>query len=196
MTLTARDDAGQEGSSEAREVTLPQRAFNKPLARALIELRRWLVLDVTDRPRVQTALDALLIEPAEYTKEAGAYLSLKIITEKLRSARGDPRLLEVVDDLWQLALLLEDGDLSDAERQLRAAQDRLQQAMERGADQEELSRLTQELREAMNRFMRELAEQMQRDQQNGRQNEMSQMPEKLLLKNKMFKQIKLLEKKP
>ena len=177
MTLTARDDAGQEGSSEAREVTLPQRAFNKPLARALIELRRWLVLDVTDRPRVQTALDALLIEPAEYTKEAGAYLSLKIITEKLRSARGDPRLLEVVDDLWQLALLLEDGDLSDAERQLRAAQDRLQQAMERGADQEELSRLTQELREAMNRFMRELAEQMQRDQQNGRQNEMSQMPE-------------------
>nr|MCU0886159.1 TIGR02302 family protein [Beijerinckiaceae bacterium] len=177
MTLTARDDAGQEGSSEAREVTLPQRAFNKPLARALVEVRRWLVLDVTDRPRVQTALDALLIEPGEFTKEVGAYLSLKIITEKLRSARGDPRLLEVVDDLWQLALLLEDGDLSDAERQLRAAQDRLQQAMERGADPEELSRLTQELREAMNRYMRELAEQMQRDQQNGRQNEMSQLPE-------------------
>jgi uncharacterized protein (TIGR02302 family) len=177
MTLTARDDAGQEGVSEAREITLPQRAFNKPLARALIEARRWLVLDVTDRPRVQTALDALMIEPGEFTKEPGIYLAQRLVTEKLRRARGDAGLLEVVEDLWQLALLLEDGDLSDAERQLRAAQDRLQQAMERGADQQELSRLTQELREAMNRYMRELAEQMQRDQQNGRQNDMAQMPE-------------------
>ncbi len=177
MTLTARDDANQEGVSAAREVTLPQRAFNKPLARALVETRRWLVMDVTDRPRVQTALDALLIEPTEYTKEPGVYLGLRLIAEKLRSARGDPALLEVVNDLWQLAIMLEDGDLSDAERELRAAQDRLQQAMERGADQQELSRLTQELREAMNRYMRELAEQMQRDQQNGRQNEMTQMPE-------------------
>ena len=177
MTLTARDDAGQEGTSAPREVTLPQRAFNKPLARALVETRRWLVLDVTDRPRVQTALDALLIEPTEYTKEPGVYLGLRLIAQKLRGARGDPALIDVVDDLWQLAVMLEDGDLSDAERQLRAAQDRLQQAMERGADQQELSRLTQELREAMNRYMRELAEQMQRDQQNGRQNEMTQMPE-------------------
>lgn len=181
MTLTARDDAGQEGVSEAREVTLPQRAFNKPLAKALVETRRWLVLDANDRRRVQTALDALMIEPGEYLKEPGAYLGMRLVTEKLRGARngqrGDPQLLEVVDELWQLALLLEDGDLSDAERQLRAAQDRLQQAMERGADQQEISRLTQELREAMNRYMRELAEQMQRDQQNGRQNEMSQLPE-------------------
>jgi uncharacterized protein (TIGR02302 family) len=181
MTLTARDDAGQEGVSEAREVTLPQRAFNKPLAKALVETRRWLVLDANDRPRAQTALDALMIEPGEYLKEPGAYLGMRLIAEKLRNARGgqrgDPQLLEVVEDLWQLALLLEDGDLSDAERQLRAAQDRLQQAMERGADQQELSRLTQELREAMNRYMREMAEQMQRDQQNGRQNEMSQLPE-------------------
>jgi uncharacterized protein (TIGR02302 family) len=177
MTLAARDDANQEGLSQPREVTLPQRAFSKPLPRSLVELRRWLVMDVLDRPRVQTGLDALLIEPEQFTKEPGAYLALRIAGEKLRRARGDQALLEVVDDLWQLAIMLEDGDLSDAERQLRAAQDRLQQAMERGAEQDEISRLTRELREAMDRFMRELAEQMQRDQQNGRQNEMTQLPE-------------------
>ncbi len=133
MTLTARDDAGQETTSAAREVTLPQRQFSKPLARSLVELRRWLVLDVTDRPRVQTGLDALLIEPSEFTKEPGVYLSLRGIGERLRAARNDEALLGVVDSLWQLALLLEEGDLSDAERALRQAQDRLQQAMERGA---------------------------------------------------------------
>src|SRR6185295_3187886 len=36
LTLTARDEAGNEGSSEATEFTLPQRVFVKPLARALI----------------------------------------------------------------------------------------------------------------------------------------------------------------
>jgi uncharacterized protein (TIGR02302 family) len=177
MTLIARDDASQEGVSEPRDVTLPQRSFVKPLARALVETRRWLVMDVAERGRVQTALDALLIEPAQYTKEPGAYLAVRAAAEKLRAARNDQHLLDVVSDLWQIALMLEDGDLSDAERQLRAAQDRLQQAMERGAEQDEISRLTRELREAMDRFMRELAEQMQRDQQNGRQNEMSQLPE-------------------
>jgi uncharacterized protein (TIGR02302 family) len=178
MTLIARDDAGQEGVSAAREVTLPQRAFSKPLAKALVELRRWLVLDVTARPKSQTALDALLIEPSIFTTEAGQYLALRAVTEKLRAARGDEQLVAVVNDLWQLALLLEDGDLSDAERELRAAQERLEQAMERGASPEELSRLTRELREALDRYMRQLAEQMQRDmQQQGQQNEMARVPE-------------------
>ncbi len=177
MRLIARDDASQEGVSEPREVTLPQRGFAKPLPRSLVELRRWLVMDVTARSRVQTGLDALQIEPAQFTREPGAWLSLRMVSQKLRAARNDQHLIEVVDDLWQIAVMLEDGDLSDAERQLRAAQDRLQQAMERGAEQDEISRLTRELREAMDRFMRELAEQMQRDQQNGRQNEMTQLPE-------------------
>lgn len=177
MTLIARDDAGQEGVSPARELTLPQRSFSKPLARSLVELRRWLVLDVTDRPRVQTGLDALLIEPSEYTKEPGVYLSLRSIADRLRVARGDQRLIEVVASLWELAVLLEEGDLSDAERALRQAQERLQQALERGAEQDEVSRLTRELREALDRFMRELAEQMQRDQQQGRQNDMARLPE-------------------
>jgi uncharacterized protein (TIGR02302 family) len=177
MRLTARDDAGQEGVSEAREIVLPQRGFVKPLPRALVEVRRWLVMDVMERRRAQTALDALLIEPELFTKEAGTFLPLRAVTEKLRTARGDEGLLEVVKDLWDLAVLLEDGDLSDAERNMRQAQERLQQALERGADQNEISRLTRELREAMDRFMRELAEQMQRDQQQGRQNENAQLPE-------------------
>lgn len=177
MTLVARDDAGQEGASAPRDITLPQRQFSKPLARSLVEIRRWIVLDVTDRPRAQTALDALLIEPGEFTKEPGLYLSLRGIAERLRVARTDQRLIDVVASLWELALLLEEGDLSDAERALRQAQDRLQQALERGAEQDEISRLTRELREAMDRYMRELAEQMQRDQQQGRQNDMARLPE-------------------
>ena len=48
-------------------------------------------------------------------------------------ARTDEALVEVADWLWTMALQIEDGDLSDSEQQLRAAQDRLKEAMDRGA---------------------------------------------------------------
>ena len=45
MTLVARDELGQEGESVSFNVTLPQRPFTKPVAKALIEQRRDLILD-------------------------------------------------------------------------------------------------------------------------------------------------------
>lgn len=176
MSLLARDETGQEGRSETIEVVLPQRTFTKPLAKALIEERRRLVMNVEARKRVQLAMDALLIEPERFMKETGVYLSMRMIGERLRRAGSDDQLREVAELMWGLALQLEDGDLSDAERALRAAQENLQQALERGASEEEIKKLTEEMRRAMDRFMRELAQQMQRQQQNGEQNQ-AQLPE-------------------
>jgi uncharacterized protein (TIGR02302 family) len=45
MTLTARDEGGNEGKSEPFAFRLPERLFTKPLARALVEQRRNLALD-------------------------------------------------------------------------------------------------------------------------------------------------------
>lgn len=176
MTLVARDEAGQEGRSEAVEVTLPQRTFTKPLAKALVEQRRNLVMDVEARKLVQLAMDALLIEPELFMKEAGIYLSMRMLNERLRRAGSDDQLREVAELMWALALQLEDGELSDAEKALRAAQENLQQALERGASEDEIKKLTDEMRRALDNFMRELAQQMQRQQQNGEQNT-AQMPE-------------------
>ena len=44
LTLTAKDEAGNEGKSEPFNMRLPERLFTKPLARALIEQRRSLAL--------------------------------------------------------------------------------------------------------------------------------------------------------
>src|SRR5215212_8718342 len=49
LSLLAKDEAGQEGRSETIDFTLPQRPFTKPLAKALVEQRRRLVLDPDDR---------------------------------------------------------------------------------------------------------------------------------------------------
>ena len=63
MTLIARDEAGNEGTSEPVTFRLPERVFTKPLARALVEQRRNLALDANARPLVTTALDALALAP-------------------------------------------------------------------------------------------------------------------------------------
>lgn len=166
MTLLARDEGGNEGLSDPVEMTLPQRTFVKPLARAIIEQRRNLVLAPDDRRRVQTAMDALGFAPERFGIASGVYLGLRTISQRLRSARTDPQLLGVVDLMWEMALRLEDGDLSQAERDLRAAQQQLREALERGASPEELKRLMDQLRAALDKFVQEFAEQQMRDQQN------------------------------
>jgi uncharacterized protein (TIGR02302 family) len=165
LTLTARDEAGNEGRSEPREVQLPQRIFVKPLARALIEQRRNLALDAQTKPLVLTALDALTIAPERFTPEAGIYLGLRSIYHDLEHAKNDDALREVVARLWDMAVQLEDGNVSQAEQALRQAQEALRQALERGASDEELKKLMDQLRAAMDKFLQALAEEMRKNPQ-------------------------------
>jgi uncharacterized protein (TIGR02302 family) len=165
MTLVARDEAGNVGRSEPTELVLPQRIFVKPVARALIEQRRVLALDAETRPLVLTALDALTIAPERFTPDVGVYLGLRAIYHDLSYAKTDDALRDVVARMWEMALQLEDGNVSQAEQALRQAQDALRQALERGAGDEELKKLMEDLRAAMDKFMQALAEEMQRNPQ-------------------------------
>jgi uncharacterized protein (TIGR02302 family) len=165
MKLTARDEAGNEGASEEREITLPGRAFVKPVARALVEQRRNLTLAPdTGRERVREALQALRVAPDMFSIDASVYLGLSTALTRLRAAKTDPQLLEVSDLLWEMALRIEDGDVSAAERELRAAAQALREAMQRNATPEELKKLMDDLRKAMDNLLREFAEQQRRDQ--------------------------------
>jgi uncharacterized protein (TIGR02302 family) len=165
LTLTAKDEAGNEGRSEPFNMRLPERLFTKPLARALIEQRRTLALDANQRGQVYDALDALLIAPELFTPEAGQYLGLRSVAWQLGTAHGDDALREVVASLWALAVTIEDGNITDVDKALRAAQDALKQALERGASDEEIKKLTENLRAALDNFMRQLAEQMRNNPQ-------------------------------
>jgi uncharacterized protein (TIGR02302 family) len=165
LTLTARDEAGNEGRSEPFNTRLPERLFTKPLARALIEQRRILALDANQNGQVYTALDALMIAPELFTPEAGQYLGLHSVARQLEAARTDVALRDVVASLWALAITIEDGDITDADKALRAAQEALRQALERGASDEEIKKLTENLRAAMDNFLRQLAEQMRNNPQ-------------------------------
>jgi uncharacterized protein (TIGR02302 family) len=165
VTLIARDEAGNEGRSEAAEFQLPERIFVKPVARALIEQRRILALDANAKPLVLSALDALTIAPERFTPETSVYLGLRAIYFDLAHANSDDQLREVVTRMWDMATQLEDGNVSQTEMALRQAQDALRQALERGASDEELKKLMDQLRAAMDKYLQALAEEMRKNPQ-------------------------------
>src|SRR5437868_9193575 len=165
LSLTAKDEAGNEGRSEPFNMRLPERLFTKPLARALIEQRRILALDANQNSQVYAALEALMIAPELFTPEAGHYLGLFSVARQLEAARTDNAMREVVANLWALAVTIEDGNITDVDKALRAAQEALKQALERGASDEEIKKLTENLRAALDNFMRQLAEQLRNNPQ-------------------------------
>ena len=168
MTLTARDEANNEGRSAPHEFRLPERPFAKQLARAIIEQRRDLALDAENRDRVLIALDALAMAPDKFMPELGHYLGLRELFWQLSRAKSDDDLREVVKQMWTYATMLEDGNMSDASARLKNAEEALRNALERGASDEELKRLMDELRAAMNQFLQALAEELRKNPQMAR----------------------------
>ncbi len=164
LTLVATDQAKQEGRSAPVEFTLPARNFTNPLARAVVEQRAYLALDANAAARVADAIDALTVAP-DNIDGMGNYLALRTAYFRLIHAHGDDDLRGVVDYLWQIALGIEDGNLSLAAQSLRDAQEALRKALENNASDAEIQRLTENLRQALNQFLQALADQARQNPQ-------------------------------
>ncbi|HEX9169730.1 MAG TPA: TIGR02302 family protein, partial [Roseiarcus sp.] len=181
MRLSAVSISGKTGQSGPIELTLPQRIFHNPLARALVEQRRNLILDPDNAPkRVETALTGLAIAPELFDTPAKIYLGLKQANVSLHDAKSDADLLDVAAMLWAMAQQIEDGDASQSERDLRAAEQALREALQRGASDQEIRKLMEQLREAARRFMSEMARNSQPDSNAQDQDLQAQDLDKLL----------------
>ncbi|MGQ3676084.1 TIGR02302 family protein [Xanthobacter sp. TB0139] len=161
ITLHARDAAGHEAVSETRTLRLPERPFTDPTARALIDERRRLALDPDNRRRLVAVLRALTTAPARFEIPTGEYLGLRTALARAKYARNNADLRDLVDYLWGIAVQIEDGKLTDAERALIAAQQALREGLEQGASDEEIARLMDNLRKAMAQMMQQLSRQAQ-----------------------------------
>ena len=158
MALTARDEGGNVGRSAAASVMLPARRFTQPLARALVEQRRDLVLDPDHHEGVATALDGLTLAPDLFDTPPAVFLGLRTAKGRLDAAKADADLVDVADLLWAMALQIEDGDLSRTERDLKALQQELKDALARKAPPEEIKRLTEALRRQLDKYLAEMAQ--------------------------------------
>jgi uncharacterized protein (TIGR02302 family) len=169
MELVATDEARQVGRSGAQRMKLPERVFSKLLARAIVEQRRKLVLQPDDKDEIVRTLAAMMAWPDELFEKSSHYLGMRMAASQLYEAGNDDELKTVVEFLWELAVSIEDGDLTGALKELEALRKELQQALAEGASQEKIAEIMQKMREAMNRMMETMAREMQKALQNGEQ---------------------------
>ncbi|WP_166417658.1 TIGR02302 family protein [Cochlodiniinecator piscidefendens] len=181
MRLRVEDALGQVSTDAEQVLLMPGRRFFDPLARAVIEIRRDILWSRRNGSTAAQQLRAVTHRPDGFMRDSSAYLLLRVAMRRLESGVqiGLPAdaQSEIADALWQIALLLEDGDLSDALERLRRAQERLTQAIREGASDAEVADLMQELREATQDYLRQLAQEQGQggDQQQQAQGEQQQL---------------------
>lgn len=170
LRLVARDGAGQEGHSEEVRLTLPERSFNHPVARAMIEVRKGLSLNPTARGTAMRELERLTNEPEAFEHDAGTLLALRTTRGQLQRDRRPEAIPEVQELLWEAALALEEGRdtrtaraLAEAQRQLREALNEAERNPQDEQQRSEVQRQIEQLREAIRRHLEAMAERLQRE---------------------------------
>lgn len=170
IRLVARDALGQIGASAPVTITLPERKFYHPVARAIIEQRKKLARDPDSKDAVAEALRGLDAQPEAYDGNVAVFLSLNLAWRRLSAdALSKDDLAQIEQQLWDTALALEDGGVSLAMRELRDLQRQLEEALNNGASQEEIERLMNQVQEAMNKYLENMRQQLQEAMKNGMQ---------------------------
>lgn len=161
IRLTATDGRGQVGAAAPIAAVLPGRRFYDPVAAALVEQRRDLLWSTGNARRVVEVLRAVTWRADSEFGSARAYLVVRTALRRLAEATEQGTVAAVRDDvagaLWMAALLLEEGGLGDAAQRLAQAKERLQEALRSGADDQEIARLMDELRQATRDYMEQMA---------------------------------------
>ena len=157
--LRAEDQINQRGFSEEFEITLPQRDFRQPVARAIIEQRKRLAVEPEAREDIARAIRAIAALPEEYYDDYTSFLTMNSAGRRLERSGEDAVMDDARQVLWDTALRIEDGALSIAEREVRMLEQALLEALARNAPPHEIERLMNELQEALDRFLQALAEQ-------------------------------------
>ncbi len=176
ISLEVTDGAGQVATVELETDALPALSFFDQLAGAVVEQRRDMMWSPENDPRISQVLRAISHKPEDdLFPNASTYLLLRSAIRRMgyqmEDGLDDAERTELEELLWQIALQIENGDLSGAEARLRRAQERLSQALENGATNEEIAGLMDELRDATEDYMDELAQNMEPGEQQQAQGE-------------------------
>src|ERR1700749_2513357 len=102
-------------------MVLPSRNFSEPLAAAVAEEPQVFALDTRKMPEAIALNESLTIRPDETIPDLSHYLLIESALTRMKLARGDAQLKDTADYLWQIALGMEDSQLSDAQKKLRDA---------------------------------------------------------------------------
>lgn len=171
LSMMVTDAKGQVSEVNTTHMILPGRRFFDPMAQALIEQRQGLLWSKQNGARTTQILRAISHRPDDVFRSETAYLRLRVILRRIETqlaydAFTNEARDEAAQALWDLALLIEDGDVEDALERMRRAQERLSEAMKNGASDEEIAELMDDLRRANENYVQQLQREAARNGEN------------------------------
>ena len=158
----AQDTDGQVAGGAPLTITLPERTFTNPVARALVEQRRRVTEDAANAPQAAAVAAGVVADPSLFGGDPATFLALTLAERDLRQDGLD--LPEIQNLLWNAALRIEEGALGSARRGVDEARAALDKALAAGAPAAELRRLLDNYRAAVQRMVQELAAKAGRSQ--------------------------------
>ncbi len=163
MLIRAVDGIGQESGTDKILIALPERIFNHPVARQLVELRK--ILNRPDDKAIMEVISRLSLlreNPKHFYDDLIVFLALTSAQARLRHNKNFRARGEVQHILWETALRIEDGKFSVAERNLDKIQEELAKSLRGGLGIAHLEPLLDRLQLAMEHYARALTEHLKR----------------------------------
>ena len=166
--LVGHDATGLVGKSETEVVTLPERRFVNPIARALVAMRKELTLRPANRAAPSQEIIRLGDIAEAWKDDSAGFLNLRAIGYRLRWGREPSVIDEVQSRLWDLALHVEEGAPERTARALEQARQALHDLLDaekRGEvpDQGDMRQRLKDVQEALQKHLEALSEQSKRD---------------------------------
>jgi hypothetical protein len=112
IQLVAKNAAGRTALSEKKIVTLPERVFQHPLARALVEERKKLLrqdIDIPTRDEAANIMAGIARQPTSYRHDPVVLMALRTGAVRLVLDHDDDAMPAVGWLLWQAAVRIEEG---------------------------------------------------------------------------------------
>jgi len=110
---------------------------------------------------VAQTLFRIAARPEAYDGDFVVALGLRVAERRVLDNGDAKAVADTQGLLWDLALRVEEGGLSTVMRELRAAQQALEEALARGAGDAEIQKLMDQLQQAMNQYLEQLQQQAQ-----------------------------------
>ena len=166
LVVRAEDGVGGFGMAEVAIEALPGLALTDQNAMSFAELQRDLKWSPHNAPRVSGIGRALTHRPYESKLDTFAYLLSRTALHGMETG-GASRIPEAADLLWQAALQAEGNVILNARQQMMKAAERLREAIQSGAEAEDIARLMEAYRQAAEEFLRQMRRQAEAAAENG-----------------------------
>ena len=164
IELVASDSQQQKSEPVIVNVVLPERQFEHPVSKKLVAYRKQLAWFPTEAaPEVAQGLNRLLMFPEEMQHDTVAYLSLQTAASRLEKSPSPETALMAMDVMWNVAIKLEDGNLSLAMRKLKDAHQDLSNAIQTpDLPEKELEKKLETLQDSLSTYMQEFSRELQK----------------------------------